>query len=89
MSYPKMNGNKHTSGTMGVFNILNWVSCYLLVGGLTLFVMDYVVTKIADLKDDPSRKFTNMERIIILLLWPIYGWVFWFNFIRAFFGRKD
>jgi hypothetical protein len=89
MSYPKMNGNKHTSGTMGVFNILNWVSCYLLVGGLTLFVMDYVVTKIADLKDDPGRKFTNMERIIILLLWPIYGWVFWFNFIRGFFGRKD
>jgi len=84
-----MNGNKHTSGTMGTFNILDWVSYYLLVGGLTLFVMDYFVTKIADLKEEPNRKFTNMERIVVLLLWPIYGWVFWFNFIRAVFGRRD
>lgn len=75
---------------METFNILDWVSYYLLVGGVTLLVMDYVVTKIADLKDEPNRKFTNAERIVVLLLWPIYGWVFWFNFMRAFFGgRKD
>ena len=84
-----MNGNKHTSGTMGTFNILDWVSYYLLVGALNLLVVDYVLTKIADLKGDPHRKFTNLERGLVLILWPIYGWVFWFNFMRGLFGRRD
>jgi len=69
------------------FNILEWITFYLVVGGLQLLVMDYATSKVADMIEDPERKFTNMERIIILLLWPIYSWVFWFEFIRTFFGR--
>ena len=66
-----------------VFNILEWITYYLVVGTLQLLVMDYATTKVADILEDPDRKFTNWERIIILLLWPIYSWVFWFNFIRG------
>lgn len=69
------------------FNILEWITFYLAVGGLQLLVMDYATSKVADIIGDESRKFTNWERIIILLLWPIYSWVFWFEFVRSFFGR--
>lgn len=65
----------------------NYLTYYLLIGGLQLLVMDYATSKVADMIGDPSRKFNNWERIIILLLWPIYAWVFWFEFLRSFFDR--
>ena len=70
------------------FNILEWITFYFVVGGLQLMVMDYATSKVADMIGDPDRKFNNWERIIILLLWPIYAWVFWFEFIRSFSNRK-
>ena len=50
-------------------------------------VMDYAVTKIAKLLD--KQPFTNMERLVVLVLWPIYTFVFWYNFLKSFFGGND
>ena len=66
----------------------NYLTYYLLIGALQLLVMDYAVSKAADIIGDDDRKFNNMERTIILLLWPIYAWVFWFEFIRSLSNKK-
>jgi hypothetical protein len=66
----------------------NYLIYYLLIGALQLLVMDYATSKVADMVGDESRKFTNWERIIILFLWPIYAWVFWFEFIRSLSNKK-
>ena len=50
-------------------------------------VMDYSVTKIAKLLD--KQPFTNMERLVVLVLWPIYTFVFWYNFLKAFFKDEE
>ena len=64
-----------------VFKIITY---YFLIGGVSLMVMDYMVTKVAKLLD--KEPFTNGERLAVLVLWPIYTFVFWYNFIKSFFG---
>jgi hypothetical protein len=67
--------------------VFKFIAYYFLIGGLSLMVMDYMVTKVAKLLDkDP---FTNVERLVVLLLWPIYTFVFWYNFIKSFFGNRE
>jgi len=63
-----------------------FISYYLLIGGLSLMVMDYMVTKVAKLLD--KQPFTNTERIVVLVLWPIYTFVFWYNFFKSLFENR-
>ena len=70
------------------FSILEWITYYFVVGALQLLVMDYATSKVADMLENEGRKFNNGERLIILFLWPIYAWVFWFEFVRSFFSNK-
>jgi len=64
-----------------------FISYYLLIGTLSLIIMDYIVTKVAKLFDkDP---FTNGERLVVLLLWPIYTLVFWYNFFKSLFENRN
>ena len=67
-----------------VFKIITY---YFLIGALSLMVMDYAVTKIAKLLG--KEPLTNMERMVVLLLWPLYTFVFWYNFIKSWFGNRN
>lgn len=67
-----------------VFKIITY---YFLIGGISLMVMDYMVTKVAKLLG--KEPFTNGERLVVLLLWPIYTIVFWTNFIKALFKDRE
>jgi hypothetical protein len=50
-------------------------------------IIDYMVTKVAKLFDNPP--FTNSERVVVLLLWPIHALTFWYNFFKSIFkGNK-
>ena len=67
--------------------MFKFITYYLLIGTFSLMIMDYMVTKVAKLLD--KEPFTNYERIIILILWPMYTIVFWYNFFKSFFGNRE
>ena len=64
-----------------------FITYYFLIGTLSLMIMDYMVTKVAKVFD--KEPFNNAERVIILLLWPIYTFVFWYNFFKSLFENKE
>ena len=66
----------------------DYLTYYLLIGVSQLMIMDFTTSRLAKLSGDASRGFSNTERVVVLILWPIYTWVFWFNFIRAFFYKE-
>ncbi len=60
---------------------------YFFIGVINTMILDYMVTKVAKLFDKPP--FTNLERVVVLLLWPIYALTFWYNFFKSIFkGNK-
>ena len=65
---------------------LQWTSWYLMIGVGNLFVIDWTHNKMIGLgmKADP---YTNPERIVIALLWPLYATVFWVIFFKNLFGK--
>ena len=67
--------------------MFKFITYYLLIGTLSLMIMDYMVNKVAKILG--KEPFTNMERIIILILWPMYTIIFWYNFLKSFFGNRE
>ena len=67
--------------------VYNYIIYYLLIGVVNTIIIDYFVNKVAELHDKESL--TNLERIWLLALWPIYSFAFWYNFAKAFFKNND
>lgn len=67
--------------------MFNYILYYLIVGITNLAIMDYFINKLVELMDD-RKPLTNMERVVILILWPIYSTVFWYNFFKTLI-KKD
>lgn len=67
--------------------VYNYILYYLLIGVVNTIIIDYFVNKIAELHDKDTL--TNLERIWLLALWPIYSFAFWYNFAKAFFKDND
>jgi hypothetical protein len=67
--------------------MFNYILYYLIVGITNLAIMDYFINKLVELMDD-KKPLTNMERVVILILWPIYSTVFWYNFFKTLI-KKD
>lgn len=63
-----------------------FITYYFLIGTLSLMILDYMVTKVAKALD--KETFTNWERVMVLLLWPIYTFTFWYNFFKSLFENK-
>jgi len=57
---------------------------YLFWGVVNIFtielILDYVDRKVGL---DRKVEFTNFNRLILILLWPIYTFVFWYNFFKG------
>ena len=62
--------------------MFKFIVYYFLIGSVQLIIMDFFINKLAELMDD-KEPLTNKERLIVLILWPIYTIVFWFNFIKS------
>ena len=67
-----------------ITTMFKFILYYFLIGSVQLIIMDFFINKLAELMDD-KEPLTNKERLIVLILWPIYSIVFWFNFIKSFF----
>lgn len=65
-----------------ITTMFKFILYYFLIGSVQLIIMDFFINKLAELMDDKER-LTNKERLIVLILWPIYAIVFWFNFIKS------
>jgi len=48
-----------------------WIVRYLMCGGLFTMMMDYVLKK-----TDMDEGFTNKERLIMIVIWPVGLWGF-------------
>ena len=59
----------------------SYIIYYFMIGTISTMVMDYVLNRLALFLNDESKKFTNMQRTIVIVLWPIYTSVFIWNFI--------
>ena len=59
----------------------SYILYYFMIGTISTMVMDYILNRLARFLNDESKKFSNMERIIVIVLWPIYTSVFIWNFI--------
>ena len=67
-------------------NWIQWTSMYFLVGIVYLAMMDWTHSKIVKFlgKGEP---FTNSERLVLFIFWPFFGFVFFYNFWKAWFNR--
>lgn len=66
--------------------MINLISLYLIVGFIHMFLIGFITTRIKKLGGD--IEYTHLERIMIILVWPVFGLVFWYNFFRTLFGNK-
>ncbi len=57
---------------------------YLFWGVVNIFTIELILEYV-DRKVGLDRKveFTNFNRLILILLWPIYTFVFWYNFFKG------
>lgn len=51
-----------------------------------MFLIGLITKQITKLGGD--IEYTHGERIMIILVWPVFGLVFWYNFFRTLFGNK-
>jgi len=59
----------------------SYILYYFMIGTISTMVIDYILNRLARFLNDESKKFSNMERTIVIVLWPIYTSVFIWNFI--------
>ena len=54
----------------------SWFSIYALIGGVFTASLDHILAR----SNDEEIEFTNIERILCIVLWPIYLLIFIFNY---------
>ena len=66
--------------------ILDKLVTYLLIGAIFTFFIDSATrTKIFKVTNKTNKYFSNTERIICILIWPVIILVFLYNFFKEFF----
>lgn len=63
---------------------------YLIYGTINIFIIEWVldfVDKRIEGGMENKIEFTTPLRIIMILLWPIFTFVFWFNFIKSWITK--
>ena len=57
------------------------VANYLLIGGIIAILLDWINSN----NPNPKQRFSNMERIFLIILWPLSVGTFIFHFIKSWF----
>ena len=63
---------------------------YLIYGTINIFIIEWVldfVDKRIEGGMENKIEFTTPLRIIMIFLWPIFTFVFWFNFIKSWINK--
>tara|TARA_R110002153_G_scaffold174119_2_gene327277 strand:+ start:369 stop:563 length:195 start_codon:yes stop_codon:yes gene_type:complete len=60
------------------FSILQIISIYLFVGLVFTAAVDFLISKTGD----EEIQFKNIERLLSIVLWPVYLFIFILNFKR-------
>lgn len=66
----------------------SYILYYFMIGTISTMVMDYILNRLARFLNDESKKFSNMERTIVIILWPIYTSIFIWNFIVGLINKN-
>ena len=68
--------------------ILDKLVTYLLIGAILTFLVDsFTRTKIFKATNKTNKYFSNAERIICILIWPITLGVFLYAFAKTYFNK--
>lgn len=59
---------------------------YIIIGFIHMFIITLIIMHIKKLGS--NLEFTNLEKIFTILVWPVFSFVFWYNFIRNFLDRR-
>lgn len=65
---------------------LIYLSNYLLVGILVMFLINGIHNKVIKIKG--GNPFTEVDKVILTLLWPLYFTTFVYNFIKGWVNRS-
>lgn len=65
---------------------VQWLSLYFMCGVLQTALIDWIHHSL--IKYTQGENFSNGERTLLILLWPIYGIAFWYNFWKGWFNKE-
>jgi len=63
--------------------MINQITYYLVIGSLVSYLLD----KLSKISNNEELEFTNWERFLLILFWPVAVLMFIFSFIRGFLGK--
>jgi hypothetical protein len=66
--------------------VISLLLIYLIVGFIHMFLISAVTRRITKLGGDVE--YEHGERIMTILVWPVFAFFFWYNFIRTLLGMK-
>jgi len=65
---------------------INYVSIYMICGVVCNLIYDIIISVIGE----EAYRFSNIERLGVAIVWPLYFTLFIINFLKALFGNdKD
>jgi len=74
---------------LGNMNWLQIISIYMLIGLVNTFVIDWWHNLLVKITKDGFEQYTNWERVVLIVLWPVYATIFWFIFFKSFFKKNE
>lgn len=66
--------------------MINLISLYLIVGFIHMFLINFITNRITKLGG--KIEYPHSERIMVILVWPVFGFVFWYNFFKTLLDKK-
>lgn len=66
--------------------MINLISLYLIVGFIHMFLINFITNRITKLGG--NIEYPHSQRIGIILVWPVFGFVFWYNFFKTLLDKK-
>ena len=59
---------------------------YLIIGFIHMFLISAVTQRITKLGGDVE--YEHGERIMTILVWPVFAFFFWYNFFKTLLDKK-
>lgn len=64
--------------------MIKFLAYYFLIGTVCTMLIDYILHKVDNILEGGGKRLTNFERVLIILVWPMYSFVFIYNFIIGY-----
>lgn len=67
---------------------LQILSIYMMIGLVNTFIIDWWHNVLVRITKENFEQYNNWERLVLIMVWPLYGTIFWFIFWKNIFKRK-